>query len=120
MAEEVLIKLWCDPCLKEDGERTDATAYELNGMRVDLCDRHGAAVQRALETVQTYGRKSAKPKAAQMAPVAPAKPRRPNLTDEEKTEMVRRRKAGERVIDIAADFNVVTSAVQRAVNGAVR
>lgn len=60
MAEQVVIKVWCDVCQTDTDTKTEGGPYNVNGLRVDLCPEHAQPVVDVLEMVKSYGRKPQK------------------------------------------------------------
>jgi hypothetical protein len=60
VAEQVVIKVWCDVCQTDTDTKTEGGPFNVNGLRVDLCPEHARPVVDVLEMVKSYGRKPQK------------------------------------------------------------
>jgi hypothetical protein len=74
VAEELMIKVWCDICQTDTDTKTEGGPHNVNGLRVDLCPEHARPVVDVLEMVKTYGRKPQKVPDKAPAPTVYQKP----------------------------------------------
>jgi hypothetical protein len=61
MAEEVVVKIWCDKCLADHDKKTEAEPIRVNGSRVDLCPECAKPILATLGLLEALGRKDGQP-----------------------------------------------------------